>query len=74
MMDHSGDRIHSREPRASERRGTRPTTWRAYLAITGTLLLVMVSLVGGIIWYNAKHFSTLTVAQAEQRMADTGKG
>ena len=50
----------------------RSPTWRIYLGITGLLMLIVIALVGGIIWLNAKKMSDLMVADAERLMIETG--
>lgn len=42
--------------------------WPTYIGITGLLLLIIVALAGGIIWYNAEKSSGLAVASAERLM------
>lgn len=65
---------HSRHPVTHPRdAASRPATWRIYLGITGLLVLLVVVLVGGIIWFNAKKTSELMIADAERRMIDTGE-
>jgi adenylate cyclase len=72
-------REHSpeRDPRRPvTRRGDttpRPPTWRTYVGITGLLVLFVVALVGGIIWFNAQKTQELMVADAEQLMIETGE-
>jgi adenylate cyclase len=51
----------------------RPPTWRTYLGITGLLVLLVVALVGGIIWFNAQKTQELMVAEAERLMIETGE-
>jgi adenylate cyclase len=65
---------HSRRP-ATRRRDavSRPPTWRTYLGITGLLVLLVVALVGGIIWFNAQKTQELMVAEAERLMIETGE-
>ncbi len=56
--------------RAENDRATASHAWRwpTYLGITGLLLLILVALAGGIIWYNAKKSSGLAVTSAQRLM------
>jgi adenylate cyclase len=44
--------------------------WPTYLGITGLLLLILVALAGGIIWYNSKKSSELAIAAAQRLMQE----
>jgi adenylate cyclase len=44
--------------------------WPTYLGITGLLVLLVVVLAGGIIWYNSKKASGLAIAAAHQLMQE----
>lgn len=44
--------------------------WRTYVGITGLLLIIVVALAGGIIWYNAKKANELAIAAAERMMSE----
>jgi adenylate cyclase len=44
--------------------------WPTYLGITGLLLLILVALAGGIIWYNSKKSNELAVAAAQRTMQE----
>jgi adenylate cyclase len=46
--------------------------WPAYLGITALLVLLVVALAGGIIWYNLRKSTELMVAGAERQMVETG--
>jgi hypothetical protein len=47
--------------------------WPAYLGITALLVLIVLALVGGIIWYNQRKSTELMVAAAERQMVETGE-
>jgi len=49
------------------------SAWPAYLGITALLVLIVVVLAGGIIWYNLRKSTELMVAAAERQMAETGE-
>jgi adenylate cyclase len=51
----------------------RPAAWRAFIGITGLLVLLIVALVGGIIWFNARKTSDLMLADSERLMIETGE-
>jgi adenylate cyclase len=44
-----------------------------YIGITGLLLVIVVALVGGIIWYNSKKSNELAIAAAERLMVEVGE-
>ncbi|HEU0157136.1 MAG TPA: cache domain-containing protein [Stellaceae bacterium] len=44
--------------------------WPTYLGITGLLLLILVALAGGIIWYNTKKSNELAIAEAHRLMEE----
>ncbi len=59
------------QPRdAGNRQGTAPrrtgSLWGIYLSITGLLLLMVLALAGGIIWYNSTKTNQLVFAAAER--------
>ena len=56
------------QPRDAEVRDGR--TWRTYAAIVGALLVLVVALAGGIIWYNSKQSSALAIAAADRLMRE----
>lgn len=67
----SDPRRDQRRP-AANWRATRPTPgWQAYAGMTGLLLLMMVALAGGIIWYNSNKSTDLAVAAARRLMEET---
>jgi hypothetical protein len=47
--------------------------WPAYLGITALLVLIVLALAGGIIWYNQRKSTELMVAAAERQMVETGE-
>jgi adenylate cyclase len=47
--------------------------WPAYVGIIGLLVLIVVVLAGGIIWYNHRKSTELMVAVAERQMVETGE-
>jgi adenylate cyclase len=51
---------------------TRPL-WHIYVGITGLLLVIVIALAGGIIWYNAKKSNALAIAAAERLIQETGE-
>lgn len=56
-----------REPEAT---GAVARWWPTYLAIVGLLLVMLVALAGGIIWYNSKKSSELAIAAGDQLMQE----
>ena len=46
--------------------------WHYYVGITALLLVMVVALTGGIIWYNAKKSNQLAIAAAERMMLEAG--
>ena len=52
---------------------TRGRVWPAYLGIAAMLVLIVLALAGGIIWYNLRKSTDLMVAVAERQMAETGE-
>src|SRR5258708_10612590 len=46
---------------------------RTYVAILGVLVLIVVSLVGGLIWYNAKKTAELAIVSADRLIAEIGE-
>ena len=49
------------------------SAWPAYLGITSLLVLIVVALAGGIIWYNLRKSTELMLAAAEHQMVETGE-
>jgi adenylate cyclase len=54
----------------SSRRAERKLLWPTYLGITGLLLLILVALAGGIIWYNSIKSNELAFAAAKRLMQE----
>jgi adenylate cyclase len=48
------------------------SAWPVYLGITALLVLIVVALAGGIIWYNLRKSSELMLATADRQMVETG--
>ena len=44
----------------------RKPTWPTYVGITGLLLLILITLAGGIIWYNSTKSNELAIAAAKR--------
>ncbi len=47
--------------------------WQYYVGITALLLVMVVALAGGIIWYNSKKTNELALAAAERMMLEAGE-
>jgi adenylate cyclase len=67
------------QPRGSQYRLVNPRAarsrplWYTYAGITGLLLVIVVALAGGIIWYNSKKSNQLAIAAAERLMQEAGE-
>ena len=48
------------------------SVWLAYFGIIALLVLIVLALAGGIIWYNMRKSAELMVAGAQHRMEETG--
>jgi hypothetical protein len=48
------------------------SVWPVYFGIIGLLVLIVVALAGGIIWYNQRKSTDLMVAAAKRQMEETG--
>src|SRR6516225_11995353 len=57
---------------SSDSRQSRPL-WQYYTGITALLLLMVLALTGGIIWYNSKNTNQLAIAAAERMMIEAGE-
>jgi adenylate cyclase len=60
------------EPASSGAERPRPA-WRTYFGITSLLLVLVITLAGGIIWYNSKKSNELAIAAAERMMEEAGE-
>jgi hypothetical protein len=49
------------------------SVWPAYLGIIGVLVLIVVVLAGGIIWYDLRRSTDLMVAVADRQIVETGE-
>ena len=47
--------------------------WHYYVGITALLLVMVVALTGGIIWYNSKKSNQVAIAAAERMMIEAGE-
>jgi adenylate cyclase len=65
-------RLRPEAARSSTAPVAREAAWPAYLGITALLVLIVVALAGGIIWYNSRKSTELMVAAAERQMVETG--
>ena len=65
-------RYSRHRPAGSGAGQTRPL-WHYYVGITGLLLVMVVALTGGIIWYNSKKTNQLAIAAAERMMIEAGE-
>jgi adenylate cyclase len=65
-------RLRPDTARSSTTPAAREAAWPAYLGITALLVLIVVALAGGIIWYNMRKSTELMVASAERQMVETG--
>ncbi|MBV9814925.1 MAG: cache domain-containing protein [Alphaproteobacteria bacterium] len=62
----------SRRQASSALRKSRPL-WQYYTGITALLLVMVVALAGGIIWYHSKKTNQLAIAAAERMMIEAGE-
>jgi adenylate cyclase len=51
----------------------REAAWPAYLGITALLVLIVVALAGGIIWYNLRKSTEFMLAAAARQIVETGE-
>lgn len=65
-------RYSPRQPASSDAEGSRPL-WQYYVGITALLLVMVVALTGGIIWYNSKKSNQLAVVAAQRLMVEAGE-
>jgi adenylate cyclase len=60
-------------PEGSRRAADRRPLWPTYLGITGLLLLILVALAGGIIWYNSVKSDELALTVTKRLMKEVEK-
>jgi adenylate cyclase len=65
-------RYSPRRPVSSDVESSRPL-WQYYVGITALLLVIVVALAGGIIWYNSKKANQLAIAETERMMLEAGE-
>ena len=65
-------RYSSQGATSSDAEKSRPL-WHYYVGITALLLVMVVALTGGIIWYNSKKTNQLAFAAAERMMLEAGE-
>jgi hypothetical protein len=65
-------RYSPRRPVSSDAESSRPL-WQYYVGITALLLVMVVALAGGIIWYNSKKANQLAIAATERMMLEAGE-
>jgi adenylate cyclase len=66
-------RLRPEAARSSTAPAAREAVWPAYFGITALLVLIVVVLAGGIIWYNSRKSTELMVAAAERQMVEMGE-
>jgi adenylate cyclase len=71
-MTNPRDHLQSRPERSRRTADGRPL-WPTYLGITGLLLLILIALAGGIIWYNSVKSNELAVTATKQLMKEAEK-
>jgi adenylate cyclase len=64
------DPLTDRRCPATTRGAGEEKRWPTYVGITGLLLLMLVALAGGIIWYNSKKSSELAIAASKRLMKE----
>lgn len=67
------DRHQSAQHRVANQATAARPLWHIYIGITGLLLLIIVALAGGIIWYNSKKSNELAIAAAERLILEVGE-
>jgi adenylate cyclase len=65
-------RYSPRRTVSSDAESSRPL-WQYYVGITALLLVMVVALAGGIIWYNSKKANQLAIAATERMMFQAGE-
>jgi adenylate cyclase len=66
---HRSSQFRPAKPRAAR---SRPL-WHTYAGIAGLLLVIVVALAGGIVWYNTEKSNQLAIAAAERLMQEAGE-
>ena len=66
-------RSRAEEVKLRKDAAARKLAWPTYLGIIAPLLLFVVALAGGIIWYNSLKTTELMVAAAERQMIETAE-
>jgi adenylate cyclase len=66
-------RLRPEAARSSTAPAAREAVWPAYFGITALLVLIVVVLAGGIIWYNSRKSTELMVAAAQRQMVEMGE-
>ena len=66
-------RLRAERARSGTTPAARGGVWPAYLGIAALLVLLVLALAGGIIWYNLCKSTDLMVAVAERQMAESGE-
>ncbi len=66
-------RLRAEPARSNTTAAARGGVWPAYLGIAALLVLLVLALAGGIIWYNMRKSTDLMVAVAERQMAESGE-
>jgi hypothetical protein len=65
-------RYSHHQPPSSGAPRVRPL-WQYYVGITGLLLVMVIALTGGVIWYNSKKTNELAIVAAERMMLEAGE-
>jgi adenylate cyclase len=68
-----GGQPHPQAARSTTASTAQRAVWPAYLGITALLVLIVLALAGGIIWYNLRKSTDLMVAVAERQTVETGE-
>jgi adenylate cyclase len=62
---------YTRRPPETSRPATdRKALWPTYVGITGLLLVILIALAGGIIWFNSIQFNELAIAATKRQMEE----
>jgi adenylate cyclase len=68
-----GGQPHPQAARSTTASTAQRAVWPAYLGITALLVLIVLALASGIIWYNLRKSTDLMVAVAERQTVETGE-